>query len=370
MFGGKHRKSTKAALETVQSLIDAFDIAGGLPEGFWEDPFVLGFLYASIQASANLAANEEMDEQDLEDLVSDVLNKLSDGYGADIVSRIERYFERQHDPAFVDGLANAAKYVYVLLGSSKYDDYDDVAQARKLAADTIARDPKSETWALEHALRYVRFFVVASDRLGVWPFDPSTDEEGVDRPRLTPKRTADTGGKPLMMKSRTSVMFALFVIVGGFAFYVLNVLWSAYFFIGLPQQEGWCLEWDWIEHYDGAIEYICTEPINDKEKSINYHNLAMIERNKYWLYSTSVTGPLLALFLFLWLPKLIGAQTVADDQYVITPDVVAIGAVGLVASFVAPWVYQYVLPAPVDWFPDFIGNYHDQQVRYFLEQLE
>ncbi len=85
----------------------------------------------------------------------------------------------------------------------------------------------------------------------------------------------------------------------------------------------------------------------------------MLERNTYWVYSSFVTGPVIAMLLFVWAPR----RSINPNE------IVTILFAGGLASFAIPLVLSWILPAPAVWFPEWFSEYHQTQVEKAIDAL-
>lgn len=153
-----------------------------------------------------------------------------------------------------------------------------------------------------------------------------------------------------------------FVLIGGFFFYILNALWSAFFIHAVPQEKGWCTNWERFETGEDTYETVCLTFKNALEERKYFHNLRMLERNRTWVYATMIAGPLLGCVVFFVIYRWSGRTTKGTDY-------IAAATLGFVASVVIPLMLSWVLPAPVKWFPDVIVDYAESQVQQALDSL-
>jgi len=127
--------------------------------------------------------------------------------------------------------------------------------------------------------------------------------------------------------------------------------------------ENFCLEWDHFETGPDEYERFCISYLNDFEMRKHLFASDMSKRQDYWIYSTMVMGPIIFLFLFVWLPQWMGEAKRGKG------DIVTSILLGFVASAVAPLLFQIVFSPPVEWFPDWIVEFNQGQVQKTLEML-
>lgn len=156
----------------------------------------------------------------------------------------------------------------------------------------------------------------------------------------------------------------IYVVVAGFAFYIIGAMLSAIFIVAVPMAKDWCLDSVTIEKSEGEYETICTEFKNDFEARKYYHNKRMVTRNKYllamqFLLALGTTG-----LLFYFIPKWKGLNPSAHGGHFLE-----IAIVAFVVSIVVPLILGWLLPAPVKWFPSVFKEMNDAQVNEALRNL-
>ncbi len=170
MFGGKRRRAQEAALEAVQPFVTAIASTGGIPTGFWEDPFVLGFFNGCISAFAKLATQGKIAGVDLGLVLMSVYDSVTGGNGRETGLRAHTFIEKQ-EPDFIRGLDNAIKLVAFTYGLADLSDDPDVIEATKVheavdASLSGITGPISETSAVAGALSHILFYDVVQERFG------------------------------------------------------------------------------------------------------------------------------------------------------------------------------------------------------------
>lgn len=158
-----------AATQAVEPLIRTLEMTGGVPEGFWEDAYVLGFLNGCIGIMAKMATRGKIDGGDLGQVMIGVFDAISGGQGSEIATRVIPLQESE-DTEFLRGVTSAAKTISVAYGFPDYDTDPDVVAARRLAksmssVSSIFAGP-SEAAQVAGALHKMLFFNVVRDRLG------------------------------------------------------------------------------------------------------------------------------------------------------------------------------------------------------------
>ncbi len=176
MVRSRAASAFQAAAAGVRAYIDAFARAGGLPRGFWEDAFVLGFLTLSVQTFSRMATSFRLADRDLGLVTSAVFDQLSGGDGTRILRRIQA-LGAAGNPDFREGARNADKILCVAHGMSRCDDDPDVVRARAAAhlyPAPLVELPGARLGGAPHVSALIRalFFDIVERRLGTDPFQP------------------------------------------------------------------------------------------------------------------------------------------------------------------------------------------------------
>ena len=77
MFGRNRRLATEHTLNAVRPIIAIAQHYQGLPAGFWQDDFVLGFVGFLIGFHANFTSGRSLSQEDKGTLLYDVFGTLS-----------------------------------------------------------------------------------------------------------------------------------------------------------------------------------------------------------------------------------------------------------------------------------------------------
>jgi hypothetical protein len=170
MFGGNRRKAAATIVEAVQPMIRSIAMFGDLPKGFWEDPYVLGYLNGCGSMFAKLSTRGKINGMDLGLALTDAMNTLSGGQGSAISSRTLA-LHKANDPDMKLGMSNAIKCVSYTFGLSEFPGDADVAAAKRIGAnmgDTFREpgDPTTERAQTAGALSVLLFQQVVRKRLG------------------------------------------------------------------------------------------------------------------------------------------------------------------------------------------------------------
>ena len=143
-----------------------------------------------------------------------------------------------------------------------------------------------------------------------------------------------------------------FLIIGSFFIFIISAILSSFFIIVLPLADDWCKDGDMIQIGEDEYEYVCFEFKNEVEELKYYHNKEMLKRNKYLVGLEYVIGYLLTSLCFVFIPKWRKRISHKDLK---TNLLISIG-VAFAISIVGNLFFSWILPPPVNWFPEFFRN--------------
>jgi hypothetical protein len=167
MFGMTRRRATRTAVEAVLPFIRVLKMTDGIPDGFWDDPYVLGIVSGSISIFAKLSTNGRIAGDDLGAVLIDTFSIISEQDGVPIIRRVLA-FQDASDPDFLLGVKNADKMVSYAYGDTGYDNDPDVIHAKRIAKATASLQitgPISPDAAIAGALQQILFYDMVRKRL-------------------------------------------------------------------------------------------------------------------------------------------------------------------------------------------------------------
>ena len=156
-----------------------------------------------------------------------------------------------------------------------------------------------------------------------------------------------------------------YIIVGGFVFYILSAIISSIFIISVPQDKDWCLESIEIQVSENDYKTECIEFKNDFEMLKYYHNKEMVRRNKYLVFLEFILAFLATSLFFYFIPKWKGHVSNEDNA----SKFLILTLIAFLISTIAPLIFSWILPAPVNWFPQIFKDINDAQVNEVLRNL-
>jgi hypothetical protein len=170
VFGfGKVAGATSLVTQAIQQMLAPFNISGGLPIGFWRDPYVIGYLQSTIGMLAKLASEGTLAGEKIGQVNLNVFNNLVPGQGLQVL-RMANEFYTEKNLDYLDGMDKGSMAVLVIYGSRDFDTHVDVEKARMMAEQTMM-DLGQQTAPAGAAevgsmLQFLLFNTVVADRLG------------------------------------------------------------------------------------------------------------------------------------------------------------------------------------------------------------
>lgn len=167
MFGDKRGKAVDAIVDGLKPVIRFSAMHGGLPAGYWQDPYVLGFIQGCVFKIGEHAGLKT----DSASAWIEAYEQLSDGQGKAVVTRIRELNRPPRDKDLLLGMGNAVFCVSYALGLEDYPDEPVIFRARKAGSDyatvfghTDRKNPERTRTA--GALVHILFHNIVSERLG------------------------------------------------------------------------------------------------------------------------------------------------------------------------------------------------------------
>ena len=139
MFGLKRKLAVQAVIDNVRPLIGTFQQYEGIPVGFWQDRYVIGFIGMLIVYHMNLASsgslsNSNLSTEDKGRVLIETFTTLSNINGLEI-TRNYREFLTARNPEFLRGSHNASVIMgYAANNLPNEDDHPGLMEAKKIAA--------------------------------------------------------------------------------------------------------------------------------------------------------------------------------------------------------------------------------------------
>jgi hypothetical protein len=135
MFGNKKRKAVDHVTERLRPLMGIISHNYGIPERFWDDEFVLGFMLMMVSFHLNETSGLRMSQTDKGFVMTDVFSNLSNLNGAAISRRaVDLAMQDPKSPDFELGGDNAHICAYASLGKVSDVGRPHVEAAKEIAA--------------------------------------------------------------------------------------------------------------------------------------------------------------------------------------------------------------------------------------------
>jgi hypothetical protein len=164
MFGFAKRRAAKAAIEHGSAILRLLEATGGLPRGFWEDPYIVGWIGGVVNCVAKAATNNKIGTIDLGTVTIDAFTALAGAKGKEVVERLKGWVKSK-EPRFVEAMQAATKTYFVTVGAREFDADPEVVQARQRAKSMVSVDlASSEQAEVGAAMQQLLFYDVV-DRM-------------------------------------------------------------------------------------------------------------------------------------------------------------------------------------------------------------
>ncbi len=164
----------------------------------------------------------------------------------------------------------------------------------------------------------------------------------------------------------------LYIIIAGFFFYLARAALDSIFIVAIPMDDDWCLQYN-KDETKPEYEWVCLKYKNKLEQLKHYHNLKMIERNKYLSFSLFVIAFLLTKLIFSLIPEWKANGFNTQSLKIAMTDVTGIIfelIIAFVIIFITPWIFELILPPPAEWFPEVFREISNAQIEAKLRELK
>lgn len=160
----------------------------------------------------------------------------------------------------------------------------------------------------------------------------------------------------------------LYIFIVGFLLFCIRAGLNSYYVIKVPHEDNWCKKWVEIPVGENKEEYRCVEFKNEIEKMKYYHNRTQQEHNENIYWGITIFGAIITILTFHYIPKWKNIKyknkTEKNDK------IEAIIIIIVATTGVAPLIYHYILPPPIEWFPDIFRRIHEQRVNEAMEIIK
>jgi len=155
-----------------------------------------------------------------------------------------------------------------------------------------------------------------------------------------------------------------YLLASGLLAYLLSVMLSAIFIIGLDMDDNWC-EIP-IEVRDG--EWRCVGFKNNLEERKYDHNSDMRDRNEKLIILEFVLFLGITYLVFHFIPK--WRERRHHSALDLTHTFIPLGVLTFGVSMVMPYIFDFILPPPTEWFPDIFVEIRETQREAILLELK
>jgi hypothetical protein len=158
----------------------------------------------------------------------------------------------------------------------------------------------------------------------------------------------------------------LYIIGGGFSFYLMSVLIDPIFIPVLPMPEDFCKKW--VETRSGYQRQTECLEFGSKADELKYrHNRKMEHRQANKMIGLFIAASTLTFLLLLLNPSLLFGSEVNIENY--TGAVATAVFFGVVIGFVLPTFFQITFPPADDWLPRELLEIRRARVEFILKKI-
>ncbi|WP_028872325.1 hypothetical protein [Psychroserpens burtonensis] len=157
----------------------------------------------------------------------------------------------------------------------------------------------------------------------------------------------------------------LYLVIGGFIFYILSVLLSAISIAPIPMDQDWCKYGEDIQIGENEYEFRCLEYKNEWQETIYYYNQKVLERYINLLWFKLILALIVTVFIFYFIPKWKGVLNKKGENIIGSLILIA-----LVIVLIIPFIFSFLLPPPIEWLPDIFEEINDAQINEAIRTLK
>ena len=158
----------------------------------------------------------------------------------------------------------------------------------------------------------------------------------------------------------------LYIVGGGFFFYLLSVFIDPVFIPVLEMPENWCQKW--IETRSGFQKQMeCVEFGNTLDELKYNHNRAMEKRRANMMIGLFIAASVITFFLMVLNPANFFGAGVSIENY--TGAVATAVFYGLILGFIFPTIYQVLLPPAIEWMPEEFLEIRRARIEFILKAI-
>ena len=159
----------------------------------------------------------------------------------------------------------------------------------------------------------------------------------------------------------------LYILGGGFSFYLLSVFIDPVFIPTLQMPENWCQKW--IETRSGyQKQKECVEFGNPLDELKYKHNREMEKRRANKMLGLFIAASAITFFLMVLNPANFFGAGVSIENY--TGAFATAVFYGVILGIILPTVYQMLLPPPAEWMPQEFLEIRRARIEFILRGIE
>jgi hypothetical protein len=157
----------------------------------------------------------------------------------------------------------------------------------------------------------------------------------------------------------------IYILVGGFFFYLSSATFDAIFIPTLELEDGWCQEWAEIKFMYRSKKR-CVKFKNEVEAFKYRHNQRMDKRESHKTFTMFLVATLVTFSLMMLKPSLFFGKDTALNNY--TGTMATAVYYGTILGFIIPIIFQQLLPPATQWFPDEFQEIRQARIAYLLKE--
>ena len=136
MFGGLRKRVTNETIAATRQLVSSFQLAHGIPRGFWQDDFIVGYFGNTIGVYSRMCSGDRLSQTEKGYLLCEVFEAISNSNGSAIVRRFtEMAFQSPRPESFQRGLDFGEIVTLAMLGKVTDLGRPFVEDAKRIAAE-------------------------------------------------------------------------------------------------------------------------------------------------------------------------------------------------------------------------------------------
>ncbi len=158
----------------------------------------------------------------------------------------------------------------------------------------------------------------------------------------------------------------LYMIVGGFFFYLLSVLIDPIFIPTLQMPENFCQKW--IETRSGYQKQTECVEFSNKLNELKYrHNRKMERRRANKMIGLFIAASVVTFLLMVLNPSIFFGSGVSLENY--TGAIATAVFYGIILGFILPTIFQILLPPPIEWLPEELLEIRIARTELILKEI-